>query len=70
LHDSSEDEHVRRCNQAAALTKLLVPALRTQGYRFVAVDETPQVRQAIDVARGATLTVGGSCPMEKGRDPQ
>jgi len=47
MHDSSEDEFVRNHNQTMQMTKILVPALKQQGYRFIRLDAVPQVRQAI-----------------------
>jgi peptidoglycan/xylan/chitin deacetylase (PgdA/CDA1 family) len=46
MHDSSEDPAVRPRNQALEATRRLVPALKAQGYRFVALDDVPQVRAA------------------------
>jgi peptidoglycan/xylan/chitin deacetylase (PgdA/CDA1 family) len=50
MHDGSEEEGPRANNRAAEATRLLVPALRAQGYRFIRLDAVPQVRSA--VARG------------------
>ncbi len=47
MHDSSEDPAVRPRNQALEATRLLVPALKADGYRFVGLDEVPQVRSAL-----------------------
>jgi peptidoglycan/xylan/chitin deacetylase (PgdA/CDA1 family) len=49
LHDSSDEEDVRRRNRTWELTRLVVPALKTRGFRFVALDEVPQVRSALPV---------------------
>jgi peptidoglycan/xylan/chitin deacetylase (PgdA/CDA1 family) len=46
LHDSSEYPTVRRRNGALQATRLLVPALKAQGYRFVGLDQVPQIRGA------------------------
>jgi hypothetical protein len=51
LHDSSEDDAVAARNQAAALTKILVPILKDEGFRFVRLDEVPQVRSALAARR-------------------
>jgi peptidoglycan/xylan/chitin deacetylase (PgdA/CDA1 family) len=45
LHDSSDEEAVRRNHRTLALTMLLVPELKQRGYRFVPLWELPQVRQ-------------------------
>jgi peptidoglycan/xylan/chitin deacetylase (PgdA/CDA1 family) len=50
MHDSSEDPAVQPRNRALYATRLLVPALKAEGYRFVGLDDVPQVRAA--VARG------------------
>jgi peptidoglycan/xylan/chitin deacetylase (PgdA/CDA1 family) len=47
MHDSSEDPAVRARNRAFEATRLLVPALKAEGYRFVGLDEVPQVRSAL-----------------------
>jgi peptidoglycan/xylan/chitin deacetylase (PgdA/CDA1 family) len=47
MHDSSEDEFVRKRNQTMQMTKILVPALRKREYHFVRLDAVPQVREAI-----------------------
>ncbi len=47
MHDSSEDEFVRNYNQTMQMTKILVPALKQRGYRFIRLDVVPQVRQSI-----------------------
>jgi peptidoglycan-N-acetylglucosamine deacetylase len=47
MHDSSEDEFVRNRNQTMQTTKILVPALKQRGYRFIRLDAVPQVREAI-----------------------
>jgi len=55
MHDSSENEAVRANNRSAQATRLLVPALRAKGYRFVRLDAIPQVRSARRVAYQLTL---------------
>jgi peptidoglycan/xylan/chitin deacetylase (PgdA/CDA1 family) len=47
MHDSSEEAFVRRRNQTMQMTKILVPLLTERGYRFVRLDEIPQVRVAM-----------------------
>ncbi len=44
MHDSSDEEIVRRQNRALELTMLLVPELKRRGYRFVSLAELPQVK--------------------------
>lgn len=39
LHDSAEDEELRRCNRTFELTRRLVPMLRRRGFRFASLDE-------------------------------
>jgi peptidoglycan/xylan/chitin deacetylase (PgdA/CDA1 family) len=46
MHDGSEDEEVRARNGAFEATRLLVPALREQGYSFVRLDAVPQAASA------------------------
>jgi hypothetical protein len=46
MHDSSEDELLRHRNQTMQMTKMLVPALKERGYRFVRLNDVPQVREA------------------------
>jgi len=53
LHDSSEQEEMRPRNRTAELTARLVPALKARGYRFVRLDEVPQVRAAARAAAKA-----------------
>jgi peptidoglycan/xylan/chitin deacetylase (PgdA/CDA1 family) len=47
MHDSSEDPAVRARNRAFETTRLLVPVLKAEGYRFVGLADVPQVRAAI-----------------------
>lgn len=44
MHDSSEEELVRRKNQTMQMTKILVPWLKERGYRFVRLDAVPQIQ--------------------------
>lgn len=55
MHDSSEEEFVRKRNQTMQMTKILVPALKARGYRLIRLDAVPQVHEAIT----------GSCAFEK-----
>lgn len=52
MHDSSEEEAVRRNNQTFEMTKLLMPALKAKGYRFIRLDDIPQVRAAVTRGQG------------------
>jgi peptidoglycan/xylan/chitin deacetylase (PgdA/CDA1 family) len=52
LHDSSEDPTQAARNRAGELTRHLVPALLERGYRFLRVDEAPQVAAAMARGRG------------------
>jgi peptidoglycan/xylan/chitin deacetylase (PgdA/CDA1 family) len=47
MHDSSDEEAARANNRALEATRLLVPALKARGYRFVRLDEVPQVGEAV-----------------------
>ncbi len=47
MHDSSEDPDVRTRNRVLEATQLLVPALKAEGYRFVALDDAPQIQSAL-----------------------
>jgi peptidoglycan/xylan/chitin deacetylase (PgdA/CDA1 family) len=49
MHDSSEDAEIRARNLTYEATELIVPALEAEGYRFVRLDEIPQVRSAMRV---------------------
>jgi peptidoglycan/xylan/chitin deacetylase (PgdA/CDA1 family) len=60
MHDSSEDPDVRPRNRALEATRLLVPALRAAGYRFVALGDVPQVRAALSAVAG--LACSGRVP--------
>ena len=57
MHDSSEDPEVRPCNRAYETTRRIVPALKEGGYRFVGLDEVPQIRAALSWA-GASACSG------------
>ena len=48
MHDSSEEAFVRQRNRTMQMTKILVPLLQERGYRFIRLDEVPQVREAIN----------------------
>jgi peptidoglycan/xylan/chitin deacetylase (PgdA/CDA1 family) len=55
MHDSSVDEALRANNRTLEVTRLIVPALREQGYRFVGLDAVPQVESAVRVAYQVAL---------------
>jgi peptidoglycan/xylan/chitin deacetylase (PgdA/CDA1 family) len=55
MHDSSEDEALRANNRTLEVIRLIVPALRKQGYSFVGLDAVPQVRSAVRVAYQVAL---------------
>lgn len=50
MHDSSEDPEARRNNRADEVTRIIVPILQGEGFRFVRLDEIPQVRTALAVS--------------------
>jgi peptidoglycan/xylan/chitin deacetylase (PgdA/CDA1 family) len=47
LHDSSDDEAIRRQNRTLELTMRLVPVLRYRGYKFVSLYQLPQVERLL-----------------------
>lgn len=55
MHDSSEEAESRPKNRAMEATKLMVPRLRELGFRFIALDEIPQVMSALRVTHQVTL---------------
>lgn len=50
MHDGSEDEAMRAGNRTLDVTRQIVPILESEGYRFVRLDEIPQVRAAMAVS--------------------
>jgi len=71
MHDSSEDEFLRARNQTMRMTKEMVPQLKRKGYRFVRLDEIPQVRTAALVRSRVVLAADGGHPLAldpEGRD--
>ena len=57
MHDSTADiDQIRIKNQALGLAQWLVPRLRRLGFRFVRLDEVPQVVSAMKVSFQAVLT--------------
>jgi hypothetical protein len=63
MHDSSEDDALRPRNQTLLMTKRMVPALKRKGYRFVGLDEIPQVRTAALVRSQVVLAADGGRPV-------
>jgi peptidoglycan/xylan/chitin deacetylase (PgdA/CDA1 family) len=55
MHDSSEDEEMRRGNRALETTKLIVPPLEAVGFRFIRLDAIPQVQSALPVSSVVAL---------------
>jgi peptidoglycan/xylan/chitin deacetylase (PgdA/CDA1 family) len=49
MHDSSEDPGQRARNRTMEMTRLLVPMLKHRGYRFVSIEEAPQVKAACEL---------------------
>jgi peptidoglycan/xylan/chitin deacetylase (PgdA/CDA1 family) len=64
MHDSSADDPAARAgNRACEATALLVPALLERGFRFVRLDEVPQVRSAVRVTGQVTIDLGPGTPV-------
>jgi peptidoglycan/xylan/chitin deacetylase (PgdA/CDA1 family) len=57
MHDSSDEEIVRRQNRTLELTMLLVPELKQRGYRFVSLAELPQIKALREESLAFTLRV-------------
>jgi peptidoglycan/xylan/chitin deacetylase (PgdA/CDA1 family) len=55
MHDSSEDPAVRPHNRALRTTQILVPALQAEGFRFVSLDEVPQVQSAVEALKNCQV---------------
>jgi peptidoglycan/xylan/chitin deacetylase (PgdA/CDA1 family) len=66
MHDSSEEDHVRPRNRALEMARVLVPELFRRGYRFIGLDQVPQVRSATRVTTLAALGTpdGGALALE------
>jgi peptidoglycan/xylan/chitin deacetylase (PgdA/CDA1 family) len=47
MHDGSNDEALARVNDTCRMTRLLVPRLLENGYRFLLLDAAPEVRSAL-----------------------
>lgn len=57
MHDSTADiDEIRTKNQALGLARWLVPRLRRLGFRFVRLDEIPQIVSAMNVSFQAILS--------------
>jgi peptidoglycan/xylan/chitin deacetylase (PgdA/CDA1 family) len=63
MHDSSEDDALRPRNQTLLMSKRLVPELKRIGYRFVRLDEIPQVRCVAMVRSQVVLGADGGPPL-------
>jgi hypothetical protein len=63
MHDSSEDDVLRARNQTLLMTKRMVPELKRKGYRFVRLDEIPQVRTAAMVRSRLVLATPDGHPL-------
>lgn len=50
MHDSSEEEAVRRNNRTLETTQRIVPVLKERGYHFVRLARIPQVQEAVRAA--------------------
>ncbi|MFO0892957.1 MAG: polysaccharide deacetylase family protein [Isosphaeraceae bacterium] len=59
MHDSSNDPVIRAGNRTFEVTRMIVPRLRAEGYRFVGLDEVPQVQSAARVSRQVALLAEG-----------
>jgi len=55
MHDSSDEEEIRAGNRTLETTKLIVPVLKSEGFRFVSLDSIPQVQSAQRVSFQVTL---------------
>ncbi len=47
MHDSSEDPAMWPRNRTLQVTRQIVPVLKADGYRFVGLDEVPQIRAVL-----------------------
>jgi peptidoglycan/xylan/chitin deacetylase (PgdA/CDA1 family) len=68
MHDSSDEPEVRERNQTMQLTRLLVPLLKARGYRFIPLDEIPQVRSAVRVQAQIALRTPAPAFLARQRD--
>jgi hypothetical protein len=65
MHDSSEEDDVCPRNRTWELTRLLVPMLKSRGFRFVRLDEVPQVVSATRVSYQVTLHLRGGSVLSR-----
>jgi peptidoglycan/xylan/chitin deacetylase (PgdA/CDA1 family) len=68
MHDSSEDEALRRNNRTLQATQLIVPALKSRGFRFVRLDEIPQLASAVRVTEQVMLRTADGRGLACGAD--
>ena len=61
MHDSSEDPDVRPRNRAAH-DPVAGPNLKAEGYRFVSLDDVPQVRSAVAACWNCATCDSGASP--------
>jgi peptidoglycan/xylan/chitin deacetylase (PgdA/CDA1 family) len=54
LHDSADEPELRARNRTLELTQLLVAALQARGYRFVGVQQVPDIRSFLESESSAT----------------
>ena len=65
IHDSTADlEDVRSRNQGLALTMTLVPLLKERGFRFLRLDDVPQVASAAAVAYESAFRTSSGMVLE------
>lgn len=55
MHDSSWEARILAGHQGLAMLHILIPELVARGYRFVRLDEVPQVQSAVMVGRRISL---------------
>jgi peptidoglycan/xylan/chitin deacetylase (PgdA/CDA1 family) len=58
MHDSSDEAGMRAGNRTCEVTRLIVPILEAEGYRFVRLDAIPQVQSAMAVTSLIALRMG------------
>jgi peptidoglycan/xylan/chitin deacetylase (PgdA/CDA1 family)/LmbE family N-acetylglucosaminyl deacetylase len=56
MHDSSAEEELAQVNDTCRMTRLLIPRLLDDGYRFVRLDAVPEVRSALGEDRHLFLS--------------
>jgi peptidoglycan/xylan/chitin deacetylase (PgdA/CDA1 family)/LmbE family N-acetylglucosaminyl deacetylase len=56
MHDSSAEEGLARVNDTCRMTRLLIPRLLENGYRFIRLDAVPDVRSALGEDRHLFLS--------------